>query len=473
MAAVGQWHGTSRLNDRLAVVVALAVAASAIPFGSNRSVWWLSWSALFAALTCIVALSRMRQRGESPRALAYRGVLSLVLLTLLWAMVQALPLAALMPEGMIRMAPGLQGLAGPALSVQPDVALAGVLRLAGYLLLAGLVIEVAARRTRVLVAGQIVFAAICAQAIWALVALRLLGDISLWGVKEAYLGSATGTFVNRNSLATYLGFGIVLGMGLVAERTCRHRTGGKGRPRWAARLGTGDILIGTGLVFLLLALVMTQSRLGLTASLVGALVTLALIRTPSGKVPVGVVAVAALVCICGLGALAVMGGGQGVAERFLFVGDEAANRLALYGQVLQMIAQRPFTGFGMDAFGSAFQAFRAPPLLGPASYDLAHNSYLTLWVEFGLVFGTLPMLALVLVATQLWQRRRADDGFSGLAVAGLGALVIAALHSLGDFSLEIPANAYLLVFILGLGLGRDLNRASGRTTAPSPHPVAP
>jgi O-antigen ligase len=454
-----------RVHDRLALALAVLVPLTALPMASNRSVWWLVWTTLLAglALLFLFRLAVLAPRHRL-RIGAHRAAFALVLLLPLWAYVQSLPVADHVPAAMIRMAAGLADAAGPAISVQPDAAMAGILRFMGYMILIALVIEVASRRDRVLRVAQIVYAGVCLQAIWSLVALTMLGDVAPWGPKTAYPGSATGTFVNRNSLATFLGFGCVLGLGILSERARRAASRPSGRAPWFARLSPVDLLVIAGLCFLFLGLVATQSRLGLTASLAGCLATAGLMRWQAGASPLRVGIELSALALVAVGAVLMLSAGGGVADRFLFAGAEADDRGAIYAQTLRMIALRPWTGFGMDAFAAAFEAFRAPPLLAPVTYDLAHNSYLTLWVEFGVVFGTIPMVALALAGGALWRRMRSGDGFPGLAMAALGALVIAALHSLGDFSLEIPANVYLLMTVLGLGLGR-LSRRSGQPGA--------
>lgn len=449
----------SRMHDGLAVLVGVIVPLTALPLASNRATWWLLWTALLAGIALVYVLRfGFADAAYRPRILNYKAITGCALILPVWALLQILPVAGFLPAGLVGMAPGLDGLAGPAVSVQPQVAIAGILRFLGYMVLAALVLEVASRRDRVLRMAQVIYAGVCLQAIWAVVALKLLGDFSPWGPKLAYLGSATGTFINRNSLATFLGLGLVLGLGILAEGMQRDKIRATRRDSVWGRLGYGDLMVLVGMAFLFIALIYTQSRLGLAASLVGAALTLTLVRWNSGVATGRVVVETGAVAVAAIVAVAVVAAGQGVAERLLFLGNETVNRLTIYQQTLTMLEVRPWTGFGMDAFGAAFEAFRGPPLLQPVTYDLAHNSYLMLWTEFGLVFGSAPMLTLVAVAVILWRRMRAEGGFSGMAAAGIGALALGAVHSLGDFSLEIPANVYLLTAMLGLGLGMQSHR---------------
>lgn len=459
----------SRAHDWIALLLGLIVPLTAIPIGSNRSSWWLLWTAVFAAIAFISIVRLGLASGNYHlRCFNHKGLLGLALVLPLWALVQSFRLdswlpatvLAALPSSFLAMATGLSTAAGPAISVQPESALSGILRFLGYLLLICLVIEVASKRERVLRIGQLVYGGVCLQAIWAIIALKLLNDFSPWGPKLAYIDSATGTFINRNSLATFLGLGIVLGIGLFGERAQRTRIRASRPAGWARLTDMGNLFLLIGMFSLTVALVYTQSRLGLAASLVGAAVTLQIVRLQRGasllRVALETVAMVSAAAV----AVGLLTAGGGVAQRLLFLSNETFSRLSIYSQTLSLIAVRPWTGFGMDAFASAFEAFRGPPLLAPVTFDLAHNTYLMLWSEFGLIFGSAPLAVLLAVAVQLFTRMRSQDGFPGMAAAALGALVLGAVHSAGDFSLEIPANVYLLVTIIGLGLGRQSRGAS-------------
>lgn len=451
----------SRAHGGLGQIVMIAVPLTALPLASNRPMWWLLWTAFFAAIalfyTLRLGLASLRYR---PRVLDHQAIGAALLVLPVWAFVQTLPLDSLFSASSLTMAAGLEAVGGRSVSVQPGAAVSGICRYLGYLVLAALVLEVATRRDRVLRMALWIFAGVCLQAVWAVVALRFMGDFSPFGTKVAYLGSATGTFVNRNALATYLGFGLILGLGILAERKGQGGIRASRQAEWYARLQGGDLAVTVGLCLVFIALVFTQSRLGLLGSVAGAVVTVVLTRIRAGR-SFGGTAVAAVTVLLGtVLVVALLAQGDGVADRMLFVGNEAVNRLALYRQVIDMIAARPFTGFGMDAFAMAFEAFRRPPLLAPVSYDLAHSSYLMLWVEFGVVAGSVPVVTLGVVGLGLWRRLRAPEGFGGIAAAGIGALVLGAVHSIADFSLEIPANVYLLVAILALGLGRQARQGA-------------
>jgi O-antigen ligase len=447
-------HPLSLAHDRLALVLALCVPFSAVPLASNRATWWLLWTMLFALLAIYHLLRGAGlERGYKPGFLRFRLGFILALLLPVWALMQTLPLGDFLPDGWLGTGAGISELAGPRVSIQPDVAMVGILRFMGYILLLALVIEVSSREQRVLRLATTVFAGVVAQAVWAIIALNFLDDFSFAGAKTAYEGVATGSFVNRNSLATFLGFGAILGIGILVERTNQFQIRASQPPSLVAQTGSTSAFVVLGIALQLAALLETQSRLGLASTVIAMIATILLVRRRAGTPIFRLIGeLLFFLVIAGMGVV-VLAGGDGVMSRFLFSSNEGQTRLALYSQILGMIAQRPLTGFGMDSFGFAFEAFRAPPLLGVGSFDLAHNSYLMLWAEFGVVIGSIPPLLLVASAVVLRQRMKATAGYPGLALAGIGVLVLGAVHSLGDFSLEIPANVYLFVTIIGLGLG--------------------
>lgn len=451
----------SRFHDRLGVWVAILVLLTVIPLASARAPIWLIWTGLLALVSAYVVLrGASLERRWKPRFTQEWLVALLLLVVPLWASIQLL-------------SPTLISTRLRELYLPAEASLSGILRFVGYLLLAAVLLEVVTRRSRVLLLARILFFGIAAQAVWAMVALQMLGDVSLWGEKTAYLGYATGTFVNRNSLATYLGFGLVLGFGLLAERGFDGQIRATRRTSLFDRLDLEAVIISGGCLFMLIALIETQSRLGILSSALGVAATLLLIRVRRG-LPLRRILIETGFVFGTLLMLMLLLGAGGVSDRLLFTGVDSNTRLSIYSQTIDMISQRPWTGYGMDAFGPAFEAFRAPPLTDPVTYDLAHNTYLALWSELGLIAGSAPILAVAILLVKLLYRKDAEKGYPGLSAAAVGAVTLAAVHSLGDFSLEIPANAYMFVAILCLGLGRPRQtssaapRSAPRSAGPKP-----
>lgn len=446
-------------NNRFAGVLMTLAVLAALPFASNRPLWWLIWTVAIAGLACLYQLLAWRCRTKAAaRARPFAGLFALAALVPAFALVQASDLRGLLPDFAPKMPADLHDLAGGSLSVVPEASQIGALRFCGYLLFLALVIEVSTRRGRVEWMSWILFFGITLQAIWALVALNLLGDVTLFAKKTAYLGMATGSFVNRNALACFLGFGLILGAALLGTRALPGQQATRGLRAVFMQFRGGGAVIAVGMLLQALALVATQSRLGLLATIVGltmaVLLRLRLRGWRHGFWP-----------LLALGVALIFGllWGQGVAERLLLTQSDGATRLALYRQILTMIQMRPLTGFGFDGFAPAFEAFRAPPLNLAVSYGHGHNTYLTLWAELGVLVGSLPPLLCLAAGVICLRRLRQGDGFSANAVAAIGALVLAGLQSAADFSLEIPANTYVFLAMLGMGAAQ---RSSGTRAQP-------
>lgn len=214
-----------------------------------------------------------------------------------------------------------------------------------------------------------------------------------------------------------------------------------------------SLVLATVALLCLAAIFATASRMGLFVALVGASVVVILrLRRIVGRT--GLVGVVAL-------ALGVLGGlslimvallyGGAVTERR---GRTASVRIDLYLNILDMIRANPLLGVGLDNFGEAFRAYQRLPVSPDLDWHLAHNTYLALWSELGVVLGSLPIVLTGLATLALLRRSLSKivTPVSHLSDAALAAVAIVGLHSLLDFSLEMPANAYLFVAMIVLGL---------------------
>jgi len=442
----------SGLNDRVATILAVTVCLSAVPLGSNRPFWWLAFGLLIGLLASYYLARGARIAPERRlQVTQFRSFLVLACLVPVFAIVQSLPIVDLLPPQLSALPASVPAQLGPStLSLQPDASLLGALRAMIYLTFVCLVIEVSTRTKRTLRLAWILFIGVVLHAAWGLIALNLLGDIALWGPKRSYLGVATGTFVNRNSYATFLGFGLVLGIALVMQHA---QSPSQGRRRFLSEGHLERVILGGMLFIVLFALLSTQSRLGTLATALGVVVTFTIMRAKGGAGVSRAVLEAVGVSI-GLLAVGLAVVGSGVLERMVFLENEAASRLEIYRQVVGMIASRPWTGFGYDAFAPAFELFRSAPLLSEREVDLAHNSYLTLWSEMGVIIGSVPLLLLVISAVMVFRKvLRASDN-PAIPAAAMGALVLGATHSMGDFSLEIPANVLLFLALIGMAIAK-------------------
>jgi len=286
----------------------------------------------------------------------------------------------------------------------------------------------------------------------------LWGTFLLFEGADSARGVVRGTFINRNHLANLLvlalsaGTGLLLAqMNLAGAATFRQRL----RSFLQAVLGPkGRLRI--FMVLMVIALVLTRSRMGNTAffaaiTLVG-LFALVRLRKPSRPLLVLVVSVLIIdVVVVGtwFGVEQVIDRIQQTAQ---MTPDEwqvrERNRVNANRESLQIIAERPLTGWGGESFYTVYPAWRGSD---QQFMDHAHNDYLEFLVEYGLVGGAL-LMAFVLLC--LWRAQRGLEDRDrprrfGIAFASAMAMTGMLIHASVDFSLHIPANAaWFLVLCL-------------------------
>ncbi|MFO0983935.1 MAG: O-antigen ligase family protein [Planctomycetota bacterium] len=250
-------------------------------------------------------------------------------------------------------------------------------------------------------------------------------------------GRLAGPFVNPNHFASFLG--LIVGL-LIACRASR--------PTLARTLARH-----AALVIVALALALTGSRLGL--AVVAAAVLIALVLEPRARR-------APLLAVVGVLLIGVVLVRSPWCARVdgLAAGD-GRSRVMLLHSVAALSRDFIAAGSGLGTFAHLFPAYQPVSLRG--TWDHAHNDLLELLVDGGVLAA---VLALAFVAT--WYRRQLRSLASlsvrrramlvGL-IAGSSALL---LHSMGDFPLQIPANALLLAAMMGMADGLSRSARSAR-----------
>jgi O-antigen ligase len=431
----------SRLHDVVMWAVVVVCALAPLPLGSNRPFFWAVNAAAVGLVALVYGLRMLRMNEEPRDGLQTLGLLFLVLMGFI--AFQLLPLGGLFGS----ISPVDPGLVPPSVSVTPGATLLVLLQFATYGLLFFLVVAVAGESGRRQMMLNLLVAVVAIYAVVGIVSLHM-GDTILGFEKWGYRGSATGTFVNRNSFATFLAFGTIIAFTQILHHSLE----------WSEARAEGDhrrlpisvlALYVIALVICIVVLIATQSRMGFAAALAGAgaVATLGSLHKRGRRaVVLPIVVLFVLLAVTGI---AIYGGG--LLERLEAVEESGAQRIDLYAQVVELISMRPMVGFGAGSFDQAFQLVHRAPVSTGLVWDKAHNTYLALWSELGVVFGTIPMLMVLLVALRMLSALWGGRGSWRAQAAVLGVAVAGALHSLVDFSLEIQANALLFVALLGIG----------------------
>ncbi len=434
-------HTSRRLERTLIVSILFLLFWLPLPLGSNTD-WavgvFIFWVAATALVWAVAAL-RNPQAMQGGALKAALPMLGLLLLAQLWVAAQWL------------------------LGLTVDVAATFESLLLGlaYCLLFLLLCSLFDTRKRLtwLLATLVLSGTF--QAFWG-AAMTLSGVEWLLVIpKTSYIGDATGTFVNRNHLAGYLELTLACGIGLLLALR-------DGRPfRWVNVL---ELLMGPkarlrlALVVMVIALVMTHSRMGNTAFFAALLLVGGLFVLLDREHRLRNSLILASIVVIDILVISQYFGLEKLKDRVLSTrihdvvvdGEvvQQANELRddVFIYALPLLKDKPLTGQGAGSFEAVFPKYPGADIR--LHFDHAHNDYLQFAIEHGLI-GMLPLLGFVLLA--LWRAlqamwRRESLYRSGVGFGAAMGIVAIGVHSSTDFNLQIPANAATFVVVCAIAL---------------------
>jgi len=287
-------------------------------------------------------------------------------------------------------------------------------------------------------------------------------DIDVLGMPIHHAAQASGSFVNRNHLAGLLEMSLAVGIGLMVaqleDRT--RRSWGEILQDTARLLLSGKAMLRLMLVIMVVALVMTRSRMGNTAFFASLLIAGAVGLALSRHAPRGtVLLIASLIAVD----VALIGTWFGVEQTVQRITETTAQNVeervdpSVYA--VKILDDYPVFGTGGGTFYTAFTRYRGHDI--GAFYDHVHNDYVQFLTETGIVGGLLYGLQVLasFACAILAQARRRDPLARGVAFGVAMGVISIGIHSTVDFNLQIPANAFLFTILLALGwLSLHLNR---------------
>ncbi|MCC6212142.1 MAG: O-antigen ligase family protein [Burkholderiales bacterium] len=287
-------------------------------------------------------------------------------------------------------------------------------------------------------------------------------DMEILGMPIQHAAQASGGFVNRNHLAGLLEMSLAVGIGLmIGQLEDRPRRSWREFVHDTARLLlSGKAMLRLVLVIMVVALVMTRSRMGNTAFFASLLAAGAIGLALSRHAPRGtVLLIGSLIAID----VALIGAWFGVEHTMQRIAEttvkDVEERVEPGLDALRILADYPLFGTGAGTFYAAYPAYRRPEI--NAQFDHAHNDFLQFLAETGLVgAGLMTLFVLTALACALLaQARRRDPLARGVAFGVTMGVIAIGIHSTVDFNLQIPANAFLFTILLALGwLSLSLNR---------------
>ena len=444
-------------------LIALVVLAP-LPFASVPT--W-SWS-LIACITGILLIAwsaRLAINGETP-PVGLRRIWPFALLfgfTVAWAAVQVLPVTpASWHHPLWRStAEALGHDGGGTISLNPFATRTALVRLLAYAGVFWLSLQYCRSSRR---AWQVMYALTIAGLAYS--AYGLIVEFSgtkmiLWYNKNAYLDDLTSTFVNRNSYATYAGLTLICASGLLLKILSENLGTSLGWREGLRRLlehvapRAWSLLVAW--IVISMALLLTHSRGGFVSTAVGLLMLCLILGLTREMKLRFAVFVTGLVIVAGAFFFAL--GGDVTDQRLAKTSLQKEERPRVYELTLQAIEAAPLLGTGYGTFEEVFRFYRDPSLNN--FYERAHNTYLENALEFGLpgavaLFGTIGGLSIL---TLVGVRRRRRDAV--YPCIGFAATILVAVHSLVDFSLQIPAVALTYALLMGAACAQSWSTRKG------------
>lgn len=439
------------MNRLVLLLLMLVVVLSPLPLGSNRDWSWSLCAVLVALTTLLWAVTRGWRPGEFSR-IVHPAVALLFFTACIWIVIQTtglVPAAWKHPVwqmGSEMLGKDLQG----SITVSAGDGWIALMRLLSYALVFFLSFQLASDRSR---ARAMMGWVVTAGTIYAVFALAVFwGDYTpefLFGSRELP-HRVRGTMLNRNHFATWQGLTLLCALSLFFLKANREQVRPYTLPVDRATSVERYILaIWLPLTIILLmvaALLLTYSRGGFLSTLAGTAVLLILLdsRSTYRRFSARLVAVSAI-AVC---SLAFYLTSEVLLDRLENTDITTEGRLVVYENVRRGFEENPILGFGYGTFADSFRLYDRIEM--PVHFDRAHNTWLENLFELGFpaalaLFTAIGGLAITCLRGV---RRRHRDW--ALPAVGVAASVLVGVHALFDFSLQIPAVAYLYACIMGI-----------------------
>ena len=391
----------------------------------------------------------------------------------LWIPATSLPLAALVSFGIIQSIGFTDGI-GQRTGLSLDIEATRATVLAVFFLflwfLLGVDVLEDKKRRHALVTFLIVYGV--------LMALFALIQHFTWNGRLYWLRPITtqasspfGPFVNRNHFAGYMEMLAPLPIAMIITRAGRRDS---------------QLMYVFAATMMSLAAVVSLSRGGMI-SLVAEMIFIVIIgagkvnHTTSSKVSTVLRPAALIMLLIGsISAGIFWAGPERIISRITGQGAAETQRTEtffssrgwIWRETISMIAANPFLGVGLGAYETAYPIYSSDDgsnVLGKSlSVDRAHNDYLQILSDCGVVGAALAVWFIVLIFRAVARGTQAHDPMRrALAIGGGTGIFGLLVHSLVDFNLQLPSNALLFLLLVAAvaqaGARKSANMRKGFT----------
>ena len=286
---------------------------------------------------------------------------------------------------------------------------------------------------------------------------------AIYGVSEVLLGvdkslifeidvkgAATGTYIYKNHYANLLIMTAAAAIGLLVTslQKDRHKSPKDWLRSFASAMLSSKGLIRISVVIMVIALVMSRSRMGNTAffaamTIVG-FAALYLIRNKSKGLQFLVMSM----FVIDLMIVSTYFGLEKVQQRLISTSFEQESRDEVIKDASLIIFDYPIIGTGGGSFYSIFPSYQKAEV--HSFYDHAHNDYLQMAIEYGLpaffIMACMSVFLFYKAIRPMYRRRQSI--FKGTSFSCSMVMIGMFVHMTVDFPLQAYANAcYFMVFL--------------------------
>jgi len=312
------------------------------------------------------------------------------------------------------------------------------------------------QRKNALLTIKVIAIIIAAYAVYGITEFYSGNDNILWYTKTAYTNSLTSTFVNRNSFAAYSGIGIQCALAWIFYKL--EKSGG-GRHAFINDLSASI----WPLILILLcatALMLTGSRGGFLSVVVGLIFSVSYfivyIAGTEKITKIRGISLKVILTFVFFSIFLFALSGDQLFTRWMNLSIMESDRIAALPSLLKAIGDRPLAGYGLGTFGDVFPQYRTEAL--GVIFDRAHNDFLELFMTAGIPLSLFLIGTLIALASRLHRSLHTSTGNRSLTIMGPAVLLQLGVHSLVDFSLQIPAISYTFVAILAVSVSSWLKK---------------
>ena len=303
------------------------------------------------------------------------------------------------------------------------------------------------------------------QIIWTIIAAATLqaayGSFMVlseleWGFfqpKSAFLGNATGTFINRNHMAGYLEIAIALGVGFIIANPTHYSGNLRQRTlQFISTMTSEKVILRLLLAIIVIALVMTRSRMGNTAFFASMIATGAMALFFMRYKTRSTVILLSSMLIVDMAIVGTFFGADDLVERLKETSQDTESRDEVARDTFNIWKEYPVFGTGSGTFTHVYPSLKSEDVVTSRIYNNAHNDILQFLSEFGLpAFLVLCWIVGYALTNVVNAMRKRHSHFSkGIGFGSMMAIVALMIHSTVDFNLQIPANALMFMLVLAL-----------------------